>query len=283
MARRGAAAGWIVGTVGILGIGVLDYVSGVEINVVPLYYVPLAVLAWHFGRTGAWIATLLCGLTWFSSNRLAGLVYVGPNTWWINTAMMSASFATVGLLIATVRRSLFQERELGRSDPLTGMLNRQGFFEEAERVLALCRRGGRPVTVAYIDLDHFKSVNDERGHAAGDALLCRAADTLHETLRPSDVAGRLGGDEFVVLLPEVSAAEAAPALERIRSALARGVGRGPTRITASIGGAIFEVVPDDVEELIRRADARMYAAKAAGRNRIEVEVASRLEGGVGSR
>ena len=263
---------WAIGVLGILAIGTLDFASGVEVRVFPLYYVPLAVLAWRFGRAGATVATLLCGTSWLASNLLAGLEYTISATWVINTAMQTASFATVGLLIAVVRSSLIRERGVSRSDPLTEMLNRKGFYEEATRLVALCRRSGRPLTMAYIDLDNFKMVNDRLGHERGDDVLRTAADQLKAATRPSDVTARLGGDEFVVLFPELGGSEAGAALERIRSSLADALPSGPVPVSASIGAVTFTAPPKDIEDMVRASDAQMYTAKAAGRNRVELHV-----------
>ena len=277
---RGPIARCAVGALGILVIGFVDYLSGVELRVFPLYYLPLAALAWWFGRAGAAVATLLCGASWMASNMLAGRQYSVSGTWVVNTAMQTASFATVGLLIAVVRASLQREREMSRSDSLTSLLNRKGFYEEARRLVALCRRSGRPLTVAYMDLDNLKEINDGLGHEVGDEVLVTAAAKIRAATRPSDVAARLGGDEFVLLFPELGGAEAMVTLERIRSSLAWEPTTESVPVSASIGAVTFAVPPEDVEDMIRAGDAQMYTAKAAGRDRVELlVVADRGAGG----
>lgn len=269
---RGPFSTWAAGIVGILAIGVVDYLSGVEMRVFPLYYVPLAILAWSSGRAGAAAATVLCAASWVTSNVLAGLEYSFTPTWYVNTGMQTVSFATVGLLIAVVRDSLLREQTLARVDPLTGLVNRTGFYEEAVRLTALCRRSGRPITAGYIDLDNFKAANDALGHERGDEILQAAALALEEAIRPSDIAARLGGDEFVVLLPEVGAGEASVALERIRTSLTKALPKEPAHVSASIGGVTFTVPPEDIGDLVGAADAQMYIAKATGPNRVELRV-----------
>ena len=266
---------WGVGLVGIVLIGALDYYTGVELRVFPLYYAPIALLAWHYGRTGASIAAVLGGAIWLASNILAGLQFSHATLWVANTLLQIASFLTVGLLIATLRAALKRESGLSRTDPLTSMLNSRAFHEEATRVLALCRRGERPVTVAYIDLDNFKTVNDRLGHQAGDALLRTVAGHLRAAVRSSDVAARLGGDEFVVLFPEMGPHEAATTLERLRSSLAGALASGPWPVTGSIGGVTFITAPEDLGDMVRQSDSQMYAAKAKGRNRVALAVAGR--------
>ena len=166
-----------------------------------------------------------------------------------------------------------REQGLSRTDPLTSLLNSRAFYEEGDRLLALCRRKGRPITMAYLDLDNFKAVNDERGHQAGDDLLRRVAALLQASIRPSDLAARLGGDEFAVLLPEVGAPDAAVMLERLRSLLADTLGANQPSVSSSIGGVTFVTAPGSVEEMVHQADSRMYLAKTTGKNRVQLEIA----------
>jgi diguanylate cyclase (GGDEF)-like protein len=212
------------------------------------------------------------------SNYLAGLEYQFTQSWVINVLMQAVSFATVGLLIAAVRDALVRERERSRTDSLTSMLNRTGFYEEASRLVALCRRTSRPLTVAYVDLDHFKAVNDNLGHEAGDEVLRTVAGLLRVAIRPSDIAARMGGDEFVILFPEAGPVEAEATLERIRSSLAESLASGPVPVTGSIGGVTFTQVPERVEDVVSLGDSEMYTAKAGGRNRVSLHVVDGPEG-----
>lgn len=147
-------------------------------------------------------AASLCALAWLESNYLAGMQFSHPAIWVANMLVHGASFTIVGLLVASLKLALSRERAMGRSDPLCGLLNSRAFYEDSDRLLALCRRGGRPVTLAYLDIDNFKAVNDARGHKAGDNLLCAVAHVLQSSIRSSDLVARLGGDEFAMLLPD---------------------------------------------------------------------------------
>lgn len=149
-------------------------------------------------------------------------------------------------------------------DPLTGRLNRRSGHRMLEQHLALAERQGRPLSVAFLDLDRFKSVNDEYGHDAGDQVLEQAAAAMDEVLRESDILVRWGGEEFVAILPEASTEGAQRAFERL---LNKGLGTRPdgTIQQASVGLAErMADQSDDLEKLIQLADARMYAAKQAG-------------------
>ena len=153
-----------------------------------------------------------------------------------------------------------QRRELSaasRSDHLTGSLNRRGFYEHAERVLARARRAPEPVALVLIDLDSFKAVNDRHGHAAGDRLLCWVVDSLRGALRPGDAIARLGGDEFALLLPGIEADGARVIAERMRIALR-------ARASVSLGVAAFPQ-RDSAEGLLADADDELYRDKSRGR------------------
>ena len=263
---------WIAGVLGVLAIGVLDYLSGSELRVFPLYYIPISLVAWFQGRTSAVIVAALSAMSWFASNYLAGLQFSHPSLWVANSFVQAVSFVVVGLLIATLRAALARERGLNRLDPLTSLMNTRAFYEEADRLLALCRRKERPVTIAYLDLDNFKDVNDSLGHQAGDEVLRKVGSLLRASLRPSDLTTRLGGDEFAILLPETGEMQAGATLERLHSLLANRFASAASGVTSSIGAVTFMTLPANVEEMVHQADIRMYAAKNKGRNRIHLDV-----------
>jgi diguanylate cyclase (GGDEF)-like protein len=166
-----------------------------------------------------------------------------------------------------------QAHEQAFKDPLTQLGNRRYFDERGNGVLALARRRGRPFSVLMIDIDHFKRVNDEHGHAAGDEVLRALGATLAASLRGGDVCGRLGGEEFAVVLPDENGAGGAAAAERLRRGLERlgaspAAARGPIDITVSIGVAAYPEDGDTLEALLARADGRLFRAKQGGRNRV---------------
>jgi diguanylate cyclase (GGDEF)-like protein len=166
---------------------------------------------------------------------------------------------------------------LASLDGLTNVLNRRRFMELASVELDRARRHGRPVGLVLMDLDHFKSINDTRGHAAGDAALVALADVCRRELRTSDLLGRIGGEEFVVLLLETALPEALDAAERLRARIASaqvvydGAAFG---MTASLGVSSWPP-EDSLDALLHQADQAMYQAKTGGRDRV---VAARGDG-----
>ena len=143
-------------------------------------------------------------------------------------------------------------------DPLTGLSNRRFILTQLGGMVSGARRHDRPLTIAIIDVDHFKRVNDTRGHAEGDRVLAAVAHALREHLRAEDQLGRLGGEEFLALLPETDARAANKAAEKLRNSVAE------AGVTVSIGWAAW--AGEAADELLGRADDALYTAKHLGRD-----------------
>ncbi|MDX1584088.1 MAG: diguanylate cyclase [Thermoanaerobaculia bacterium] len=159
-------------------------------------------------------------------------------------------------------------------DELTEIWNRRGIEEQLETVMERDSSSGRPLSLIMMDIDHFKRINDEHGHPAGDEILHAVASRICSGLRGSDQVGRFGGEEFMVVLPETDAQQAIRIAERIRQAIARNPVKtedGMVDVSASLGVATAGATEDvPIAELITRADDALYRAKETGRNRIEV-------------
>lgn len=158
---------------------------------------------------------------------------------------------------------------LAQVDGLTGLPNRSMFYDRLEQALLRARRSGRPFALLFLDIDHFKSVNDRFGHAGGDALLRKVAERLRRSVRSADTVARLAGDEFTVILEELKSGEDA---DRVAATMLR-IARTPLQldgrdlqVTLSIGVALYEGGEVGTAELLNRADAALYAVKRAGRN-----------------
>jgi diguanylate cyclase (GGDEF)-like protein len=157
-------------------------------------------------------------------------------------------------------------------DPLTGLFNRRYFEETLRRELARAKRMAKPLSMVVLDVDHFKSVNDGFGHAAGDAVLRAISQLVRESIRDGDVACRYGGEEMIILMPDCSQADAARRAEALRAGIADAApmldGAGPAAITASFGVAGYPADGPDADALFRAADKALYQAKRDGRNRV---------------
>ncbi len=170
------------------------------------------------------------------------------------------------------------------TDELTGLSNRRHFLQHLRQEISTYKRYGNPFSVALIDIDHFKRVNDTFGHTAGDLVLQSLSDVMGQQLRLIDVAGRLGGEEFAVLFPNTAASDAYCACDRLMDSIRRQTTKteqGDIRITVSMGLTASASNTADAESILKQADTLMYDAKAAGRDRIVVDAALDDIAGIG--
>jgi diguanylate cyclase (GGDEF)-like protein len=184
----------------------------------------------------------------------------------------SAQLAILVDLAKTVTSEL-ELRTLATRDALTGALSRRALREEFSRAISLARRHGFELSCIFFDLDHFKTVNDTHGHGVGDLVLRACVEACRGELRSTDTIGRFGGEEFAILLPHTGAKAALAVAEKIRNAVARcrvEGETGPVRFTASFGVAALDGSDIDVDQMLKRADTALYAAKAAGRNNCQM-------------
>ena len=173
--------------------------------------------------------------------------------------------------IARLQHELDAASQLMRHDPLTGVLNRKGLADAFTREVARARRKDSSLCIALIDIDNFKKLNDGYGHDTGDEALCYLAQTVTETLRPQDVVARYGGEEFIILLPDTPVEAANTILVRLQRELTRRIFCAPDseRLLITFSAGIAQLgAAETPEAAITRADAAMYAAKRAGKNRV---------------
>src|SRR5579872_1452578 len=193
---------------------------------------------------------------------------LGPIAYWVALVWL-ALYVCSTLMIVQLKRLYEHERELSRIDPLTMAENRRALFEAATRARSFSDRHLLPLSIAYLDLDDFKQLNDRMGHSTGDKLLALAADCIRKALRPTDVVARLGGDEFALLLPQTDKETAASIVSRVRFELDRAMQEHHWPVTFSVGVVSFSPPIASVPQMIRAADEAMYAAKKRGKDRVE--------------
>lgn len=248
-----------------------------------IFTVVMAFMAWRRGSRAAgffmiaWtllevftIATTVSLLTTDMAHSELMLYYGLP------TSMVAAAIL-MGLGVADrmreQRRALSDAERRAQTDPLTGVLNRRSFLERLEAACSRAQARDLPISLLFIDLDHFKQINDTFGHLAGDACLKAIIAPINSELRQSDVIGRYGGEEFVVLLSSADAQAAHPIAERILKRISdlriEGFGK-PIKLTCSIGVATSDTLGEWGERLIAHADTAVYAAKLSGRNRVQL-------------
>jgi diguanylate cyclase (GGDEF)-like protein len=241
-------------------IGLLDYVTGYEISFAVFYLVPAGVAAWLAGRRPGILFAVAASLCWYLAERGGGYPYSHPAIPVWNAAVRLAFFVIVAFLLAVLRERMLAERQLAKTDSLTGALNARAFAEQLGHDLAVAGRVGSPLTLAYIDLDNFKQINDTFGHGEGDEVLRAVAHTLAAGTRRSDSVVRLGGDEFALILPGTDLEGADALLSGLCGAL-RDLAPTGRAVTWSIGAVVFEEPPADADAAVEAADRLMYQAK----------------------
>lgn len=223
------------------------------------------------------LAAALAGTEmWFWSDMQFQDFYESP---WVFLANAAIRFYFFGAVVGIIR-SLEKEKKFARRDFLTGLANRQAFFELADVELSRTRRYNRPLSFAYMDSDNFKKVNDSFGHHTGNRLLKVFAETLQNNIRNTDIAVRLGGDEFGLLMPEADYESARLAMARIMRVLDQAMKDNGWPATVSAGIVTCMSAPLSVEKMIQMADDQMYAAKKSGKNTVRHEIYKPASGAV---
>jgi diguanylate cyclase (GGDEF)-like protein len=254
------------------GVGFARTVAGPgELTPALFYIVSVLFAARYAGRTPGALFAVLGALAWLWSDLRSPGGYAHGSTPYWNAVLLLVVLSVVAALVAALQTQREHAQELARTDALTGVPNARAFYELAAAELTRAQRYPHPFSVAYLDVDDFRLVNERLGHSAGDAVLRSVARALRSTLRASDVVARMGGDEFAVLLPESGSAPTRLAVEKLRQALADMVPAHGWRLSASIGVATFLVPPDSVDALLEAADSLMDRAKQGGKNTVAHE------------
>jgi diguanylate cyclase (GGDEF)-like protein len=251
-------------------VAALDYATGTDLNFSVFYLLPI------------------CFATWFLAPSLGVLTAVvgAALVVWLNAELGSAHFATtvanaitnlllfviLVFILGEVKTLYDRERDSSRRDYLTALPNARAFYELLTMEKNRTRRFERPLTLAYIDLDNFKLMNDLYGHPEGDILLATVAKAMQNSIRETDLIARLGGDEFVLMLPESTEEQAKVVLEKLQNNLKQVMADNRWPVTFSIGAITFLNAPDSAEEMVQKADHLMYTVKQSGKNRVEQKV-----------
>ncbi len=246
-----------------------DATGRVSLTATWLFVALLLLAGWSCSRNAALGLTLISLLAW------GWIDASGAAVWTEALSGQLVRFAVALGLVAwmsRLRERLAQVHRLARLDSLTGLPNRQALVEALDAELSRTRRFGRPFTVALLDCDGFKAINDRSGHLAGDDVLRRIGLALRQHTRRYDCVGRLGGDEFLLVLSEADRESAVAIAERLRAALRQSIEREYPSLTISLGVVTFRTADLDWDECIQQADDAMYAAKRQGPDRTRFEV-----------
>ena len=254
-------------------IALLDWKTGENVTFSFFYIVPILLVTWTGGRGPGLVLNVACAAV-----RLAFVLhwqgadpFGKPALYW-NLVVEGVFFLTLTFITAALRELNAQQRLLARTDALTGVANRRAFYERADLELSRSRRLQEALTVAYLDVDDFKRVNDELGHEAGDTLLRNVAATFVGRVRATDLVARLGGDEFALLLSDTGAAAARTLLAELYSTLVTEMARQSWPVTFSIGAVTFLRPPVSPDDMLRHVDELMYRVKREGKAGVKHDV-----------
>ena len=248
-----------------------EYWSGFKYEFTLFYIVAITALTWFGGRTAGIILAFLTSGLWyyvnfiyFSVEKMTGIVL------WKTITLLMLALLTI-YIILRLKESLENEKRLSRSDPLTGLPNRRHFEDIASVQYNWCKRKMASVSLAFIDIDNFKEVNDSMGHDEGDRLLVDISNSIKESVREVDLVARMGGDEFI-LLPETDEFEAKRLLTRIQGEAKIIADANKWPISFSIGVVTDHLSHKNIESLIKKADSLMSEIKRSGKDGIKAEL-----------
>ncbi len=254
----------------LFSLAILTVLFGKDLFLEVFYIFPITIASWY-GSSKAGVAlalfsTLILLLIYAYQERIdaIALFYYGLSC--------AVSFSILAILITNFRNVHRVESIAADTDSLTNVYNSRGFYIELANELVRSSRYEHIFSLAYIDIDDFKAINDSHGHPVGDQLLIEVAACLKDSLRATDTIARLGGDEFACLLPETGQEEAKAAFKKASQQLEKRMTYCKWPVTFSVGLVTFEVMPDDIKEVIKIADDLMYSVKNSDKNNISYKI-----------
>lgn len=262
----------VIGILLLFIIGMIEYVTGFEISMSFFYIGPVGLVTWYAGKNYGLALSCLAGAIIFLIAILTNQKYSHPAILYWNTFLEFAYYFLIVILVSKVRSSIHIEKLLARTDTLTKIPNRLMFMEQLNSCYLFSERSKEPFSMAYIDVDNFKNINDKHGHEKGDFVLQTIATLLCSHLRRTDTAARLGGDEFVILLPYTNIMGAQNLIDKIQLSIEENFNTKDLTVTTSIGLVTFENLPASSTEAIKIADSLMYTVKNNGRNATKFSV-----------
>ncbi len=252
--------------------GVIDTLTSPDYYLSFVYFIPVVLVSWFVGKWSGIGIAIAGGIAWFVSDAAGKPHYSSPVAAYWNACLVLSYSLIIVFVVSALKRSVERERLLSSTDPLTGAANRRYFYDQADLEIHRLQRYRHPFSIAYIDIDNFKEINDTFGHLAGDAVLRRIVEIIKAGIRKTDIIARFGGDEFALLLPQTQGSDALTVVEKIQKAIWNNVKSKGVHVTLSIGLVTYLVPPADVDEMMRVTDSLMYVAKTGGKNTITQKV-----------
>jgi diguanylate cyclase (GGDEF)-like protein len=258
--------------ISILVLGVVQVTLGKNIDIAPFYIFPILFSSWYGSRTTGLISAFLSVLVYV----VIEVFFTGGSFTFLDLILFSipylAAYILLAILIINFRNVHRAEVYAADTDNLTGIHNARSFYAELANEMLRSKRYDHVFSLAYIDVDDFKNINDSLGHNVGDKLLKEVANALVVSLRATDVIARLGGDEYVCLLPETNKEEARSAFIKAAELLKQKMKQYNWGVSFSMGVVTFEDLPEDIKKAIDVADKLMYSVKNDNKNNVAYQI-----------
>ncbi len=251
-------------------LGCADFMTSSEISFSIFYLIPITAAVILSGRQLGLIFSVICALVWITADIASGLDY---HVWHIpvwNTLVRFGYFTFHTVLLNQLLTTISMIQAASLQDPLTKAANWRYFEQYSRQLLQQAGRDNIKMTIAYIDVDNFKKINDSFGHGVGDEVLIQIAQTIQSQIRSQDMIARLGGDEFAVVLNNTDLATSQEILDRIRRATLQEMQAKNWDVTLSIGAMVFSVLPMTITPMLKMVDNLMYDVKKNGKDNIKI-------------
>ena len=243
----------------------LDSLITIDLGISIFYLFPILLVTWYNDKKMGIFFSFICSVAWLWAETN---ISKNPELWleeW-NALVRFCFFVIVTYLLSELKEAYEREKKLARTDSLTGAVNRRFFGEILHGEIQRLARYSHPFTLAYLDVDNFKNVNDQLGHSQGDYLLMVIRETIELNIRHTDKLARLGGDEFALILIEIDYEKANIVLNRIQEKLLKMVTIKKMPVSFSIGAITYYTSPNSVDDAIEEVDCLMYDIKNSGKN-----------------
>lgn len=256
----------------IIVIGLLDFATGYEYAFSVFYVLPIALITWYSTPKISFFACVFSAIVWLWADKSAGRPYSFFLVPYWNTLIRFSFFVIIAYLLIALKSALQREKDLSLTDHLTGASNSRHFYEIVQMEINRLQRSHSPFTIAYLDIDNFKSINDTFGHLEGDFVLKTIVSSLKSKTRNSDIVARLGGDELALFFPDTNQESAQAIWSKIHGVLRNEMSKKNWMVTFSIGVVTCTIAPSDINDLIKVADELMYSVKRHGKNMVKYSV-----------
>lgn len=263
---------WRLSVLVVVMLTVSEAVFGSFVPLEPFYALPITLASWYGSKKSGVMLALLSAMVLTLARAYVNDEFVGTQHFLVECFSYAVAFMVLAVLVTNFRSVHRVEAIAADTDNLTGIYNSRGFYAELANELVRSIRYNHVFSLAYLDIDNFKYVNDSLGHFEGDRLLVEVANSLRGNLRQTDITARMGGDEFACLFPETEQEEAKAAFTKAEEILRKRMKERGWPVSFSVGLVTFATLPNDIKEALKVADDLMYSVKNGDKDNVAYKV-----------